>query len=96
MNTANLQMEGLLLAIAALCGELQRKNVLSEGEIEAALDHAEKGTSARVPELSEANVEAIHFPIRFLRLALQRDGQALDFKTIAAEIGRLRDRSLPP
>jgi hypothetical protein len=85
-------MEGLLLALTALCRELQRKSVLSKGEIEAALDDAETGASARASEFSDANVEAIHFPIRFLRLALRRNGQALDFRTIAAEIGRMRDR----
>ncbi len=93
MNTANLQMEGLLLALAALCGELKRKGALSGSEIEAALGLAENGASTRLSELSEANVEAIHFPIRFLRLALQGDGKDLDFRTICAEIGRMGDRS---
>ncbi|CAA0096696.1 Uncharacterised protein [Starkeya nomas] len=91
MNTANLQMEGVLLALAALCDVLKRKDVLNGDEIAAALDRAEKGASARAPGLSEANVEAIRFPIRFLCRAMERDGDALDYAAIAAGIGRMRD-----
>ena len=88
MNTANLQLEGLLLAVAALCAELQRKGLLTPYEIEAALDRAGQGASARATELSDANVEAIHFPLRFLRQALRGAEGTLDYRTIAAEIGR--------
>lgn len=91
MNTANLQLEGLLLAVAALCGELKRKRMLDGAEIESALDRAEQGASARMSELSDANLEAIQFPVRFLRHAL-RDVGKLDYRTIAVEIGRQRDR----
>lgn len=92
MNTANLQMEGTLLALAALCGALKAKCVLTGAEITQALDCAEKGVSARAPGLSESNVEAIRFPIRFLRRAMDHDGDALDYAAIAADIGRGRDR----
>ena len=92
MNTANLQIEGVLLALAALCETLERKGMLSREEIETALQRAEGGVSARKPELSEANTEAIRFPIRFLQLALQRGGEPLDYHAITAEIGRMRDR----
>ena len=95
MNTANLQMEGTLLALAALCEVLKRKGVLSGEEIAEALSCAEKGASARSSGLSEANVEAIRFPIRFLRHAMQRDGQALGYAAIAAGIGRSRERAEP-
>ncbi|CEJ15348.1 hypothetical protein BN1110_05691 [bacterium YEK0313] len=91
MNTANLQMEGLLLALAALCVELKRKDILSERDIGAALDLAESGASARLSELRDANTEAIHFPIRFLRQALSRGDGPLDYRAITATIGRLRD-----
>lgn len=91
MNTANLQMEGLLLALAALCDTLKRKHLLDADEIAAALERAEAGAS-RASGLSEPNIEAIRFPIRFLRLAMQREGDALDYAAIAAGIGRGRDR----
>ena len=37
MNTANLQMEGTLLALAALCEALKRKGMLNGEEIAEAL-----------------------------------------------------------
>lgn len=91
MNTANLQLEGLLLATAALFGELKRKGLLDSGQIDAALDRADHGASARATELPAANREAVHFPIRFLREALRDDAGPLDYRTIAVEIGRLLD-----
>ncbi|WP_029349331.1 hypothetical protein [Bosea sp. 117] len=93
MNTANLQMEGTLLALAALTEVLARKGILSAEDLTEALGCAERGASARSSGLSEANKEAIRFPIRFLRHALQqRDGAALDYAAIAAGVGRTRER----
>jgi uncharacterized membrane protein YgaE (UPF0421/DUF939 family) len=91
MNTANLQLEGLLLAVAALCAELKRKGALDANEIEAALDRAAQGASERTTELSDANAEAIRFPIRFLREALRQTEGSLDYRSLAAEVGRARD-----
>lgn len=91
MNTANLQMEGVLLMLAALCDTLRSKGVLDDEEIAALLDRADRGASCREPRLSEANIEAVRFPVRFLRCALQQDGPALDYEAIAAEVGRARD-----
>lgn len=91
MNTANLQMEGVLLALAALCDTLRSKGVLDDEDIVALLDRADQGASGREPRLSEANIEAVRFPIRFLRCALGKDGRALDYDAIAAEVGRARD-----
>ena len=91
MNTANLQLEGLLLAIAALCAELKRKGALDANEIEAALDRAARGASDRMTDLSDANTEAVLFPIRFLREALRQADGRLDYRSLAAEVGRARD-----
>lgn len=91
MNTANLQLEGLLLAVAALCTELMRKGALEANELEAALDRATQGASDRTTELSDANAEAIRFPIRFLREALRQTDGSLDYQSLAAKIGRARD-----
>jgi len=93
MNTANLQMEGMLLALAALCETLKRNSVLSHDQIAEALVCAETGVSSRAPGLSDANVDAIRFPIRFLQQALLRDGEALDYASIASDVGRDRDKS---
>ncbi|MBS7535297.1 hypothetical protein KHC28_16715 [Ancylobacter sonchi] len=95
MNTANLQMEGTLLALAALCEALKKKGVLSGDEIVTALSCAEAGISSRAPSMSEANREAIRFPIRFLRRAMERDGSALDYAAIAAGVGRTREEGRP-
>jgi hypothetical protein len=91
MNTANLQMEGLLLAFAALVGELQRKGVLERAEIEAALGRAERGVSRRTGSISDANADAIRFPIRFLAEAVGVGHDAADFQSVAAAVGRRKD-----
>ena len=89
MNTANLQLEGMLLALSALCRALREKGVMNDAEIADALGTAEAAARARggASALRGANVEAIHFPIRFLRLALKEGPCALDFSSIAAEVG---------
>ena len=92
MNTANLQMEGVLLALAALCAELRRGGALNDEDLGRAFSVAERGASARAASLRNANAEAILFPIRFLRLGLRDGAQALDYGSIAAEVGRERDR----
>jgi hypothetical protein len=72
MNTANLQLEGLLLALAGLVDELKRKGMLSQGEVAHLLANAESNAARReggARDISPANVDAILFPIRFLRQA---------------------------
>jgi hypothetical protein len=81
----------LLLAVAALLAELKRKGALETNEIEAALDRAAQGASERTTDLSEANAEAIRFPIRFLREALRQTDGSLDYRTLAADVGRAGD-----
>lgn len=91
MNTANLQLEGLMLAVAALLGEMKRKGSLDDRQIEQALDLAEQGASRRTTDIPAANAEAILFPIRFLREALLRAERELDYQSLVVEIGRARD-----
>jgi hypothetical protein len=72
MNTANLQLEGLVLAFSSLLETLRRKGLLTEDEILDALSEAETSTKSHVagmPNLSASNLDAIQFPIRFLRAA---------------------------
>lgn len=93
MNTANLQLEGLYVAVSALMNALRQKGVLSEKEIEDALADAEEALIAdpnRPDELSPAHVDAIAFPLRFLRLANMReaDGEFASFSELAAQVGR--------
>jgi hypothetical protein len=93
MNTANLQLEGLYVAVSALMNALREKGVLNEQEIEASLADAEGLVASdprRSPELSHAHVDAILFPLRYLRLANRTwaDGEFAGFTELAARVGR--------
>lgn len=95
MNTANLQMEGVLMAMAALCRLMREKGVAETGEIDAALAQAETALAAdklRPEQLSQANVEAVLFPLRFLREANGREaaGAPAAYTEIATRVGRTR------
>jgi len=72
MNTANLQLEGLLMAIAGLNQALVAKGVMTVDEIDKSLARSEQavlGEDRVMEDLSPANRDAIAFPIRLLRLA---------------------------
>ena len=72
MNTANLQLKGIVLALHSLLEALKSKGLLNQQEIEDALLEAETMACAEGKardELSKSNAEAILFPIRFLREA---------------------------
>ena len=98
MNTANLQLEGLYLAVAAINNALVVKGVLTRKEVDDALRVAED--TARVSpdksELSLPNREAIAFPLRLLRLAnnsADNEG-TMGFAELARTIGEMKDE--PP
>ena len=93
MNTANLQLEGLYAALAALMTALRDKNLLSEAEIDGALAQAERSLAAdpaRPAEISASNIDAIRFPVRLLRVANARSakGEDCSFTKLAAAVGR--------
>lgn len=94
MNVANLQLEGLLMAIASINHALVRKGVLSAQEIEIALRKAEAiGTSEeRSEDLSPANRDAVNFPIRLLQLAnrCQPEADIPPFSELAEMVGQLK------
>jgi hypothetical protein len=72
MNTANLQLEGLYLAIAAVNNALVAKGVLTREELGTALRRAEQAALGdyRVEEdLSPAHRDAVAFAPRLLALA---------------------------
>jgi hypothetical protein len=74
MNTANLQLEGFYLVIAALNQALVAKGVMSREEIGHALRVAESlatGDDRATEDLSPANRDAVAFPARLLILANQ-------------------------
>jgi hypothetical protein len=94
VNTANLQLEGILTAMSAVLEALRKKGVLTHGEICDALDGAERAVSRESEhrdELRAAHAEAIQFPIRFLKIANNlTDGEPLSFGRIAAMVGETK------
>ena len=93
MNTANLQLEGLLMAMAEINRLLVAKGLLTSSEIEEALRRAEAGLGGeRFDELSPANRDAIAFPIRILHLASQvsTGDVAPDFSALAKKVGETK------
>lgn len=92
MNTANLQLEGIYAILAALVGVMREKGLLDTAEIDQLLTNVETALAFdqhRPTELRGANVDAICFPARFLRVALQAscDGQRLSFSQLAGQVG---------
>lgn len=78
MNTANLQLESLLMAIAGINQALVAKGLLTTEEIDRSLAVTEQTAlrDDRVTEdLSPANRDAIVFPVRLLRLANNMAGE---------------------
>jgi len=94
MNTANLQLEGLYIAVTALAEALREKGVLSSDELARSLDRAE--TIAWEAEakkgLSTSNIEAVVFPVRYLRVAVEAaaQGNHLPFHEVARIVGEAK------
>ena len=91
MNVANLQLEGLLMAIAAMNQLLVQKGVVSTQEVDAALCEAQACRN-RSDAIPPANREAIAFPIRLLQLANQCRPEAdlPSFSTLTRTVGQMR------
>jgi hypothetical protein len=92
MNTANLQLEGVCAILAGLVGIMRDKGLANSEEIDQLLDGIEKSLASdpdRPAELRGANVDAISFPVRFLRLALKAsaDGHQPSFAELAGRVG---------
>jgi hypothetical protein len=97
MNTANLKLEGLCLALAAINNLLVRKGLVAREELAAVLDSALETAEMDRGTLSPANLHAIQFPIRVLSLANQATEEApLRFSELARTIGELKDSASDP
>lgn len=91
LNTANLQLEGLIMAVAAMADVIVDKGLISRQDINAALAEAEGAIAEDDKrELSDANRAAVLFPIRVLLLAGQDAQRAkrLTFSDYAELVGR--------
>src|SRR5690554_7511385 len=93
MNTANLQLEGLCMAVAAFVELLKDKGLVSGSEVDGALERAEQ-TAVEGKDLSAANLEAVAFPVRRLRLANSTSfaGRPVPFQELARRVGEAKDR----
>ncbi len=70
MNVANLQLEGLVMALASLNQLLVRKGLVSIDEIERTLHRAEADLTSEErawEDMSPANRDALCFPVRVLQ-----------------------------
>lgn len=92
MNQANLQLEGLLMACAALNRLLVEKGLATPQEIDTALRRAEARITSdgrfRDADISLANRDAMCFPIRLLRAANgDEECTAVSFGELARQVG---------
>jgi hypothetical protein len=96
MNTANLQLQGLLIAVASINNALVHKGLLSIDEIDLALRKAEAsltGEERLFEDMSPANRDAICFPIRLLQLANNSQGETniLGFSELTRMVGKTKE-----
>lgn len=95
MNVANLQLEGLYLAVASINDLLVRKGVVSREEIDLALRRAEQTALGddRMQDLSPAERDAVAFPSRLLAAANDTalDGFIPPFSELARHVGKTKD-----
>lgn len=91
MNTANLQLEGLYLAVAAMNNLLVEKGIVERADVDLALRKAEAIAvgDRHAEELSLANRDAMAFSIRLLRLANDKlaVGENPSFSDLARAVG---------
>lgn len=95
MNTANLQLEGLYVVLSELLISLRDKGVFETQELELILRQTEERLASdpnRSSQLRDANVEAICFPVRYLRQALQTsaEGGSQSFPELATRVGQVK------
>jgi hypothetical protein len=95
MNTANLQLEGLYVVVAALLVAMRDKGIFEAGELDELLAETEAALVAdpsRSAEMRGANVEAICFPVRLLRQAVQAPtaGRRPSFMELASRVGQTK------
>lgn len=92
MNQANLQLEGLMMAVAAVNRMLVEKGLATAQDVDAALRRAEARITSddrfQDEDIALANRDAMCFPIRLLRLANgDEDCAAVGFSELARQVG---------
>lgn len=96
MNVANLQLEGLYLAMASIIDLLASKGVVTRQEIDGALERASAALASdeRAAGLSPASRDAMALPCRFLRQAndMATSGEYLSFSELIRLVGQDRQQ----
>ncbi|MEP7453506.1 hypothetical protein [Phyllobacterium sp. SB3] len=93
MDTGNLQLQGVCLALASLNKLLVSKGLVSPEEIQAALSQAEVAAESDerfFDSLTPPQRDAVTFPIRFLQAAMGNDGADLSFTALAKAVGKTK------
>lgn len=94
MNTANLQLEGLYLSIAAINNALVQKGLLTRDDIDRALRTAEQialGDDRNVEDMSASNRETVAFGPRLLAIANNMaDTETPPFSELARMVGETK------
>jgi hypothetical protein len=95
MNSANLQLEGLYLAVAAMHETLISKGLVSRQEVDDAMRAAEQtaiNDNRSIESLRPAERDALAFPARLLRMANSTvaEGEALSFTALARRVGTVK------
>lgn len=94
MNPANLQMEGLLVALAALLREGSAADGAAQARVERALAEASATLASdeqRLAQLSASQQESLFFPVRFLKAALEA-APGTPPSGLIRKVGRALDR----
>jgi hypothetical protein len=88
----------MLLALIALLDSMKCKGVVNAYEIDDALETAEANALSgpvRLSGLSDANIDAMLFPIRFLRQANVGSKTPENFTAITQLVGETKDQPGP-
>lgn len=96
MKVANLQLQGLMMAIASINNALVRKGILDIDDIDTALRKAEAnltGEERLFEDMTPANRDAACFPIRLLQAANNSQSQTdiPSFSELARTVGQTKD-----
>ena len=96
MHVANLQLEGLMMALAFINQTLVRKGILSVDEVDLALRKAEASFTSEerlFEDMTPTNRDAVCFPIRVLQLANlgQSEDSVQPFSELARSVGQTKE-----
>lgn len=96
MNVANLQLEGLVMAVAAVNRLLVSKGLVTADEVDMALHGVEAsltGDERLFADMSPAQRDAVCFPVRLVRMVNARpEIEELSFSDFARLVGQTKRR----